>query len=117
MRLRPLVDGRFPPDQGRAAADVILGLNQPLAGLEVDLHGFRPESLISAFFSSFLQRVFEVKPELVDEARKIKWRAPFPFQEENIQRWMSTFQPYGVQEGHVHLPPSEQADRNEAVRG
>ena len=88
---RVLTQG-FPTDVGRSLADKLLQLPD-WDDLLVDLWHTPPGTLISAFFNGFLQRVFEVNPERLPQARALQWDVKFPFQKENVARFMADFKP------------------------
>lgn len=94
------VKSAFPPDEGAKLAETLLADSGiEWEELSVDLRGLPASLLISAFFNSFLQRVYEAKPRLLDRARRIEWEVKFGFQKDNVRKWMAEFQPF---EGGAH---------------
>ena len=101
---RPFVGQDFPTVEGARLADVLLADHaHHWADLSVDLRELSASLLISAFFNSFLLRVYEANPKLLDVARKTKWELLFYFQRENIERWMAEFSP--APQPPKHAPP------------
>ena len=82
----------FPTDAGRKLAIRMLDrAARPWA--EVNLSGLPPELLIGGFFFAFLQTVYDSEPELLDEAKGIRWILDHAFQDERVSDWMTSFQP------------------------
>jgi hypothetical protein len=96
INARPLVGNGFPPDAGAHLARRLIadGEIRRWDELEIDLMGCPPSLLISAFFNGFLQEVWDGKPDLLDQARKIKWKLSFDFQRDSVKQWMRDFKPY-----------------------
>ena len=95
VNAREFVGNGFPPDEGKKFADALLSReNVPWRDLEIDLSACAPALLISAFFNGFLQEVFEKNAAVLDDARQIRWHLQFPFQSENVKRWMRDFKPF-----------------------
>jgi len=95
VNAKEIVGNGFPPDEGKRLADALLTRQDVTWNdLEIDLTACTPALLISAFFNGFLQEVFEKKKMILDDARKIKWHLQFPFQNDNVKRWMSDFKPF-----------------------
>jgi hypothetical protein len=85
----------FPTDEGTHLADVLLSAKiDDWTTITIDLRKMPAGLLISAFFNAFLQRIHEKKPDRLAEARGIKWKLAYPFQEKNVQEWMKDFEPY-----------------------
>lgn len=92
---RQYVGSGFPPSEGELLADKLVAMNLPSWNeLIVDVSNCPPALLISAFFNAFLQRVFELHPDRLQEARAISWKSRFPFQDKNIKEWIEGFAPY-----------------------
>ncbi len=90
-----IVNGGFPPDEGKRLADVFLERKDlTWDDLSVNLEKCAAALLISAFFNGFLQEVYDKRRELLPAARKIDWELQFPFQRDNVARWMKDFKPY-----------------------
>ena len=85
----------FPSDEGIVFADTLMQICPDLSNLTVDLRRVSAKMLISAFFYSFLERTHEVCPDLLDNAKKIRWQVISPFQQQNIARWMDDFSGIG----------------------
>lgn len=85
----------FPPDEGQHLAEYLIDQDDHVdwSDLTIDLRKCPAGLLISAFFNSFLQHVFEELPERFDAAKKIRWEADFGFQQENIKQWIDSFNP------------------------
>lgn len=83
----------FPPDEGIRLAKVLLDKFTDWSSLHLDLKNCDCALLISAFFNSFLQTVFEIDPTKLEHARKIKWEARYEFQKNSVEEWMRDFQP------------------------
>lgn len=95
IHARGIVGSGFPPEEGTHLADNLLqrkGVDW--AQLQIDLRGCPAGLLISAFFNGFLQRIVDKDPSLLDKAREIQWQLDYPFQKENIGRWMHGFRPH-----------------------
>lgn len=88
------VGNTFPTREGSKLAKALLEQHVVWNDLEVDLTHLPASLLISAFFNSFLQTLFEEDPLLVNEARQVKWHPKFPFQQRNIVSWVERFQPH-----------------------
>lgn len=84
----------FPTDEGMHLADTLLERpNVDWSDLTVDVQKLPSGLLISAFFNGFLQRIYDKRSELLEKARATKWILLFPFQRENVSRWMADFKP------------------------
>lgn len=84
----------WPPDQGRKLADALLAAFSPWPPADEPVNLNLPAAmLVGTFIHSVLQRVHDLKPEILDLARKTKWHAPFAFQRESIARWVADFTP------------------------
>jgi hypothetical protein len=91
-----IVEAGFPPDEGeRLAAKLLNATDTNWEDLTIDLRGLPSGLLISAFFNAFLQEIYDRRPNLLKQARTIKWRVTYDFQEANIKQWMSDFAPFG----------------------
>ena len=79
-------------EEGRRLADALLaqGETWPTDAIVLDIPS---GMMISAFFIAVLRRVHEVRPEVLDLARKTRWLAPYAFQRQAIAGWMESFQP------------------------
>lgn len=98
-----------PPDQGSALAGALLAKpDVDWSDLTIDLKNCAPGLLICAFFSGFLQRIEEERPDLLNDVKKVKWLTAFDFQHESIDLWMKT---YRMESERV----DELATRNERV--
>lgn len=87
------VQTTFPPSEGERLADALLEENRLADGLTIRLDGCPPALLISAFFNGFLQRVYEQDRSKFESAKAVRWIAEFDFQNENIRKWISEFEP------------------------
>lgn len=90
---RLIVNRGFPPSEARALADHLLAL--PELGwdeLRVSLRGCDASLQISAFFTEFFWRIDEKKPELLDQALKIRWEVDHDFQRAAIERYVGTYE-------------------------
>lgn len=95
IKARQYVGAGFPPGEGERLADWLVNQGLPAWNeLLIDLSDCPPALLISAFFNAFLQRISEVCPERLQEAKTIAWKARFPFQEKNIAGWVASFKAY-----------------------
>lgn len=95
IHARGIVGAGFPPEEGTHLADDILKRKSiDWAQLHIDLRGCPAGLLISAFFNGFLQRIVDKNPALLEKARRIHWQLDYPFQKENISRWMHGFRPH-----------------------
>lgn len=84
----------FPPEEGkRLAAALLANPRFDWSSLRIDLTSLAPALLISSFFSSFLQEIYDQRKDLLKFARTARWIAKFPFQEDMIERWMEAFTP------------------------
>ena len=89
-----LVNGGFPPEEGRALAATLLRRQDVnWDSLRVDVTRCPASLLISAFFNGFLQEISDRRRELLPKARGIDWQLQFGFQRENVTRWMRDFRP------------------------
>jgi len=89
---REILKNGFPPDEGRRLAEAVLNNDSvDLDDVEIDLTAMKPALLISGFFNSFLQRVYELKPQLLEVARTVSWRLDFEFQQAAVKRWVDAF--------------------------
>ncbi len=93
LNAKEILGQEFPPDEGKRLADDLLARDINWRDLTIDVSSCSPSLLISAFFNGFLQEIFERKASLLDDARLVKWRFKFSFQEENVARWMREFAP------------------------
>jgi hypothetical protein len=92
---KEIVRPAFPPEEGvKLAQSLLAHPDADWEGMSVDLTALPAGLLISAFFNSFLQTVYEQKPHLLPAARAIEWKVKFDFQKANVTAWMSQFQPY-----------------------
>jgi hypothetical protein len=91
---RQHVGTSFPTDEGLRFADAMLAKHRDWSDVTVDLSKMPAGLLISAFFNAFLQRIYEKKPDRLEEARRIKWKLAHPFQEKNVKEWMADFKPF-----------------------
>lgn len=91
-----IVGTRFPTDEGRRLAEVLLSRFSDWSTLRIDLTSCDSALLISAFFNSFLQTVSEKDLSRLNDARKIDWNLQYSFQKSNVEEWMRDFQPYSV---------------------
>ena len=88
------VGTNFPPNEGAKLAQMLLQqADVDWDELTVNLKGLPASLLISAFFNGFLDQIFTVRPDVLDTARRIKWRLDHTFQEDNVSRWMQDFTP------------------------
>jgi hypothetical protein len=62
--------------------------------LTIDVRRLPARILISAFFGSFFQQIYEANPAILDLARKIRWDVDHAFQKENIDKWSLSFDPF-----------------------
>jgi len=83
----------FPPDEGCRLARELLRQGDDLDGLEVDVRGVPPETLVGSFFFAFLQTIHELAPDRLPAARKIRWLPTHDFQARNVANWARTFRP------------------------
>lgn len=92
-----IVGTGFPTDEGCRLAESLLS-NPAIdwSSLEIDLTQCDSALLISAFFNSFLQTVYERESERLPQAREVRWKLEFPFQRANVDEWMRDFQPFSV---------------------
>lgn len=83
----------FPPEEGKKLAAALLAQGQRVdwRDLTIDVTNCPASLLISAFFNGFLQEVHDQKADLLPAAQKIEWEMKFPFQKENVRRWMAEF--------------------------
>lgn len=82
----------FPTKAGREFANTLLGLQEPLSAVQVDLAGVPAGMITSPFFNGVLQAIAERRPDLLAEARRIVWLTEHEFQTSLIQTWTSGFQ-------------------------
>lgn len=95
VNAREVIGVGFPPEEGTKLADNLLAREKlDWEELEITLRGCAPGLLISAFFNGFLQRIADQKPDLLNHARTIQWTVDYPFQKENVSRWMHDFKPH-----------------------
>lgn len=88
------VGAGFPPEEGAKFARVLLSKETDWNDLTIDVRDLPASLIISAFFNGFLQRIFNERPAVLPQARRIKWELAYPFQQENVARWMKDFEPY-----------------------
>ena len=87
----------FPPDEGvRLAVNLLSKTDLDWTELTIDLTRGDAAMLISAFFNSFLQTIYEQATERFDEARKIQWTLKYQFQNESVREWICDFEPAAV---------------------
>ena len=87
--------GKYPDNDGANIAKILLeSSNTNWNDIIINLRKLNTEIIISVFFSSFLQTIYDMGREHLDDARKIKWEVNFNFQSANIERWMQEFQPF-----------------------
>jgi hypothetical protein len=91
---RQHVGTSFPTDEGTRLADALLRAPDDWTNLSIDLRKMPAGLLISAFFNAFLQRIYEKKPDCLEDARRLQWKLAHPFQEKNVKEWMKDFKPY-----------------------
>jgi hypothetical protein len=90
---REIVGSGFPPDEGERLADWFLTHDDRISGEEVDLTKCPSALLISAFFNAFLQRIYERRQDLYPDAKSLRWKLKFDFQDKNVQDWIDNFKP------------------------
>ena len=83
----------LPHESGVKLADGLLAAGVDWNDLEVDVRDLPAALAISDFFLSFLQRIHDKRPDLLDAARNIKWDMKNPVQQLLVPRWMRDFQP------------------------
>ncbi len=83
----------LPHESGAKLADGLLAAGVDWNDLEVDVRDLPPRLATSDFFLSFLQRIHDKRPELLDAARHIKWDMNNPAHQLLVPRWMREFQP------------------------
>ena len=84
---------RLPETSGRELAEALCEQNPTWHDLEIDTHRLPAHILISVFFTAFLQRIFELQPDMLYYARNIRWLTEFDFQRDNIKRFSEDFVP------------------------
>ena len=84
--------GTNPEESGRKLAHFVMKEFTTLDGVEINVCFCRPGLLISVFFRTFFLEIQD-SPELFRQVRRLTWTARYPFQEENIDRWVKMFAP------------------------
>ena len=88
----------FPADEGTKLAVYLLSNpNTTWDNLEINLKKCTPGLLISSFFNGFLQKIADIRPDVLPKARKTQWLTAFDFQLQNIKRWTKDFAPVSEQ--------------------
>ena len=83
-----------PEDFGRIVAAVTISSSRGrLAEAMVDVRGLPPALLIGGFYSGFLHQIHDRDPELLSDARRIRWTTDHEFQREQAERAMESFVP------------------------
>lgn len=91
----------FPPEEGKKLADALLKRRDlSWEDLELDVSGLAPALLISAFFNGFLQHIYDRESGLLEKAKRVHWILQFPFQQANVDTWMSYFKPSRADRSH-----------------
>ena len=96
---RDYVGTGFPPDEGKKLAEALLSMSDFSWEEDViDARRCSPSLLISSFFNSFLQTIYEDNEDFkqLDVARNLNWKFEHPFQYENAGNWMQDFKPQAV---------------------
>ena len=94
LNAKQYVGTTFPPDEGAKLARALLKeADVDWNDLTVNLMGLPAGLLISAFFNGFLDQISVTKPEVLDTARRVKWKLDHAFQRENVSCWMRDFEP------------------------
>lgn len=89
-----VVSKGFPTDEGKVLArHVLKESGNQLTGLTIDLTDCQSAMLISAFFNSFLQHIYDTDHTLLSDAKKTNWVLKFDFQREKVHGWMNDFSP------------------------
>lgn len=78
--------------------------------IEINLKEVNAEILISSFFSTFMKWLHK------EAATEIKWITKFPFQQENIQRWLEPFAGIQMTEDRKLSPSPENVERGDTVK-
>ena len=112
---------RFP---ARAGGELALHLMEetdwvPGTPTEINLREVNAEILISSFFSTFMKWLHKEDPKLnlaQAAATEIKWITKFPFQQENIQRWLKPFAGIQMTEDRKLTPSPEDGQRGDTIK-
>lgn len=101
VRARGQIGTGLPTDEGSRFADWLLAhfanddeINS-LAELSVDLNYCPVKTLISAFWTAFMNRLYEIDPDYCEAATEITWTTEYDWQNANIARWLA---PYKIDE-------------------
>lgn len=82
----------LPQKEGIRLAENLINLDLDWNDLEIDMRRVDAAMLISPFFNSFLQTIYE--KNLFENVRRIKWNMEFNFQQESVLEWIRIFEPY-----------------------
>lgn len=86
-----IVGTGFPENEGRILAEYVLNHFGDLRGLTISVYDCRAGLLISVFYHSFMRVIKECRPECLDDATKIVWITKYPFQQDNVVRWVGAY--------------------------
>lgn len=86
-----IVGTGFPENEGRILAEYVLKHFDDFRGMTISVYDCRAGLLISAFYHSFMRTIKQSRPEFLCDATKIVWITKYPFQQDNVVRWMGAY--------------------------
>ena len=79
---------------GASLADAVMQVTDvPWSELVIDANHCPPEFLTWGFYNSFYQRIYEVQPLRLEEAKSISWELHYDFQRANQEYNRTHFEP------------------------
>lgn len=93
LNAKNIIGTGLPHEDGRKLAQYIFDNLSIKKEFNINLSDCKPKLLISAFFNTFLQTIYDNNSSLLDSARQINWILKYDFQKKNVSRWMINFKP------------------------
>jgi hypothetical protein len=85
---------RLPSINGASLAEAVMQVTDvPWSDIVIDAHRCPPELLISAFYNSFWQRIYEIQPQRLEEAKAIPWEFDYEVKQEVLEYLRDHFKP------------------------
>ena len=99
ISLHSYIGRLFPDEEGRSFGLSLVKAqitSEPVcfSDLTIDATKVAPGMLISGFFNSLFQILYNCNPLVFNEFKKVKWKFRFKFQEENFEIYLKNFLPY-----------------------
>ena len=85
---------RLPSINGASLAEAVMKVTDvPWSDIVIVANWCPPELLISTFYNSFYQRIYEEQPQRLEEAKAIPWEHHYDFQRDNQEYVRTHFEP------------------------